>query len=162
MLSFASHRSVVVITCASHAQGPRFEPGRWHVFLFLIFLISAIDRLTNYSLIMSSLFSNVYPWLGFIAQLRFEKCNTVIFILKQKSCNVRENKTRTTLILIHKIKLETKPTKSRLWFCSLWFIMYKLVFICTFQTICVFFILLTCILSAVFWYESEAVQVKIY
>ena len=23
-----SFRSVVVITCASHAQGPRFEPGR--------------------------------------------------------------------------------------------------------------------------------------
>ena len=25
-------RSVVVITCASHAQGPRFEPGRKHRF----------------------------------------------------------------------------------------------------------------------------------
>ena len=24
-------RSVVVITCASHAQGPRFEPGRDHL-----------------------------------------------------------------------------------------------------------------------------------
>ena len=23
-------RSVVVITCASHAQGPRFDPGRKH------------------------------------------------------------------------------------------------------------------------------------
>ena len=32
--TFALHcfRSVVVITCASHAQGPRFEPGRKHVF----------------------------------------------------------------------------------------------------------------------------------
>ena len=27
-----SFRSVVVITCASHAQGPRFEPGRKHHF----------------------------------------------------------------------------------------------------------------------------------
>ena len=27
-------RSVVVITCASHAQGPRFEPGRKHRFDF--------------------------------------------------------------------------------------------------------------------------------
>ena len=29
-----SFRSVAVITCASHAQGPRFEPGREH-FLFV-------------------------------------------------------------------------------------------------------------------------------
>ena len=27
-------RSVVVITCASHAQGPRFDPGRKHVVFF--------------------------------------------------------------------------------------------------------------------------------
>ena len=27
-------RSVVVITCASHAQGPRFEPGRQHRFFW--------------------------------------------------------------------------------------------------------------------------------
>ena len=35
-LAWAGFRSVVVITCASHAQGPRFEPGRKQV-LFLIF-----------------------------------------------------------------------------------------------------------------------------
>lgn len=27
-LSLSSQRSVAVITCASHAQGPRFDPGR--------------------------------------------------------------------------------------------------------------------------------------
>ena len=27
-------RSVVVITCASHAQGPRFDPGRKHFFFY--------------------------------------------------------------------------------------------------------------------------------
>ena len=30
----ASFHSVVVITCASHAQGRRFEPGRKQIFLF--------------------------------------------------------------------------------------------------------------------------------
>ena len=28
-----SLRGVAVITCASHAQGPRFDPGRWQYFL---------------------------------------------------------------------------------------------------------------------------------
>ena len=32
--SGTSSRSVVVITCASHAQGPQFDPGREHEFLF--------------------------------------------------------------------------------------------------------------------------------
>ena len=32
-------RSVVVITCASHAQGPRFEPGRNHGIFAKIFSI---------------------------------------------------------------------------------------------------------------------------
>ena len=30
-------RSVVVITCASHAQGPRFEPERNHLPFFILF-----------------------------------------------------------------------------------------------------------------------------
>ena len=30
-----SFRSVAVITCASHAQGRRFEPGRKQIFYFL-------------------------------------------------------------------------------------------------------------------------------
>ena len=29
-------RSVVVITCASHAQGPQFDPGRRHIFFFCL------------------------------------------------------------------------------------------------------------------------------
>ena len=35
---FDSFRSVVVITCALHAQGPRFEPGRKH-FLFALQIV---------------------------------------------------------------------------------------------------------------------------
>ena len=34
-LSYLSFRSVVVITCASHAQGPRFDPARKQNMYFL-------------------------------------------------------------------------------------------------------------------------------
>ena len=34
-----SFRSVVVITCASHAQGPRFEPGRKQDYFFNVFIL---------------------------------------------------------------------------------------------------------------------------
>ena len=32
-------RGVAVITCASHAQGPRFDPGRKHLLFFLFLLL---------------------------------------------------------------------------------------------------------------------------
>ena len=37
-ISQGCFRSVVVITCASHAQGPRFDPGRKQVFLFFFYI----------------------------------------------------------------------------------------------------------------------------
>ena len=44
-------RSVVVITCASHAQGPRFDPGRKHLFtLAKIFTYTIyITKSSNYA-----------------------------------------------------------------------------------------------------------------
>ena len=41
LLSIRGLRSVVVITCASHAQGPQFDPGR-RQFLFLSILYSPL------------------------------------------------------------------------------------------------------------------------
>ena len=36
LLSSCGLHSVVVITCASHAQGPQFDPGRRQLFFFLL------------------------------------------------------------------------------------------------------------------------------
>ena len=58
-------RSVVVITCASHAQGPRFEPGRDHltwtrdiqIFFISFFKYNLINScyLTNATILQTSL-----------------------------------------------------------------------------------------------------------
>ena len=44
-----SQCSVVVITCASHAQGPRFNPGHWHcyTFCFLFVCVFHVDMITH-------------------------------------------------------------------------------------------------------------------
>ena len=45
-------RGVVVITCASHAQGPRFDPGREH---FLSKLQRRLDEITKSEITMHQL-----------------------------------------------------------------------------------------------------------
>jgi uncharacterized membrane protein YcaP (DUF421 family) len=45
----SSFRSVVVITCASHAQGPRFDPGRKQLYIFFYFIIFFFVSLLFYT-----------------------------------------------------------------------------------------------------------------
>ena len=42
-----SFRSVAVITCASHAQGPRFDPGRKHFLIFYQIFYSSLIPFQN-------------------------------------------------------------------------------------------------------------------
>ena len=43
-MSMCCLRSVAVITCASHAQGPQFDPGRRHFFFSIPFYVFFIFR----------------------------------------------------------------------------------------------------------------------
>ena len=53
--------SVVVITCASHAQGPRFDPGQRHAFYFPFLLF--------YFCILVYYYYSTYVYISFVCSV---------------------------------------------------------------------------------------------